>query len=252
MNSSVGVSFSSSASTSLGLILEQEEWEDGVGVVTKEYIVKHIASLLGYGSTPPTIECGVNSLGYYESAIIAYPYDADLVYDIGISHGYMADNPTIYRETITQSVDFSHSKTQALDYPVHEEGSLTWLMGPWDYEGNDVDPTELAFSGNTATTTTKVYGTAAAVYETIAHRYSITVPARGAVENKYESVVWARWDGGYTYEELTSPDNAEDAEDQEVTCYDTVSISSDDPFTAPYADDSNETVEIDYCTQTEI
>lgn len=248
MNTVASASFSNEVTLREGLILEQSPWESDIGVVTKETIVSNIASHFGFRNIGTPVDCGLNEDGSYTSTLVAFPYDADLVYDIGLSYGSLGSAPIVALKVVSELLTFNNQQSASLTYPFHGEVALSWKQGPWNKLGENVQTTPLSYSGNEVTTTSRVYGSVLVSYYTVTHTYTLIVPPRDSEENKYQSVAWARWDGGYTYEVLEPPENAEESMATGTTCRTRAKIDTGDPFDPPTADGSDTTYLIDYCS----
>ena len=254
MNSSALATFANKrADLVVGLILEQTPWSSNIGVVTKEVIIKKIQDLLaGFGADKTGVDCGMDAIDKYSSLVVAYLYDRDLVYDIGISSGTLSEQPLIFDKDIIQTVDFNMTTSAPLDYPAHSEVSIVWQQGPWDEDGGEISSFVQKVTGNALEVNKKLNGTATLTYKTVAHSYGFTITADDGVEDRFKSVAWARWDGGVEHIELKAPPNADEALDQGIKCYDIVKIEPNDPFVPPTVTGSDEVEKVDYCSGTYI
>lgn len=243
--------------TSDGLILEQEDWDPGVGYITKLQLVNFLDARF-YGGTDYNVECDIED-GSFLTVINAYPYQPSLAYSIGVTHGQFQEYKVSSPEE-QEIVTFSQTSTTLARYPVHSFLDYEWQGKVWDPYGNEITPPTLNILSDNITFDcgTPVVGTVKVVYKTLKHSRLLRVTAReDEVENVYSSVVWANWHGGVELLVVAAPNGAEDDYSNDEDCSDrtfpTVEITPPDPSDSiPDAGPVFETTEIDYCTQTAI
>jgi hypothetical protein len=254
MNSHLLITLSpESAVASEVLILEQEEWDANINEFTTMDLIDHIEDIL-YGTSYSDYRCAVED-GTFVTAIFVYPYDVDLVYDIGVTWGNLS-SASIGEVEVKEAVNFALDSSASLKYPVQRIISYEWYEGVWDEEGNPLTEPAVVFNGNDVELSSSVYGSLKVVYTTERHTYRLEISAReNVVENFFSSVVYTRWEGGVKLLDVEAPANAEDDYFNGFTCKNRsiVTINGPEPFyKPPVVDPENETVLIDYCSQQEL
>ncbi len=249
-HTSLTTQFSLTSSTSLGLILEQAEW-DGIGKVTKLDLVKAMNTMLFGTVNNNEINCGVDGEGKYISGLYVYPFNMNLAYDIGITHGELGIK-LVQEVHVRELVKFSLTKEQSAKYPVHSLTSYEWGADCWDGEGNVVTRPSISVDGQKILISNKVYGTVIIEYKTYRHARTLKVPPRENESiNIYDSYAWARWNGGVELLKLEPPEGAEENYMFDIDCLGggRGTVTPRDPPDRPTDSPEFKTVMIDYCTQ---
>jgi len=201
---------------SRGLVLEQAPWPKGTGRVSKLQIILAAAASL-FGLEPPEIDCGVDGDGFH-TAVYAYPYDPGMAYRCGVTHGTLA-KPVRAEVTIRDQVSFALATEAALKYPLRELVSIEWMAEVWSADGAVVANPALTVDSENVRSGAPIYGTAEVVYITLRDTHGLTVPPRDdAVENVFQSVFWAAWDGGVKLLEIEPPEGAEEDFAADIAC----------------------------------
>ena len=229
------------------LILKQGKV--GGGIVSKLDLVNTLASRL-YGGASANIDCGIVN-GKFGVEIFVYPYDRNLIYNIGLSHGELS-NRTIRVVQVTENLNFSLTDKAQTTYPVNELISAAVIAPCWDADGGSITTPELIFDGVNITLAKKIYGTVHIIYTTIRHFYRSYIPARlNAPENPYQSVCWTNWNGGVKFLDLVVPDSPiTNNESCAYTLHDRWLINiPDEKISPPEADGVHKIINIDYCSQ---
>lgn len=249
MNTSLSVSFSNPSPRRLRVVVEQDEWGKK-GQVSTLSTVLHLGYIIFGAGGQPTLDCGVDGDGNYLSGVSIYVADESVVFDYGITRGVIGAT-TVGVVVKEESVSFSLDTAVTTKYPVLEGVSFKWSVTPWNAKAEEVPGAVLDFIGDEVKSSQPVYGTAIIKYKTVQHYIKITVdPRTEAEENRYQSVFWCRWDGGVILTDLKPPPNAEEAFDQETTCWGaSVSITGPDPpYVPPHAPDGDRNISSDYCS----
>ena len=229
-----------------GLILEQMPWPKGVGRVSRLQIILAAAARL-FGLDPPEIDCGVNGDGFH-TAVYVYPYDPDLAYGFGVTHGSLS-TPIRALVIKREYAVFKLSDEATLEYPLQELVSVDWPDEVWSGDGSVIPGPDLSVDGQAVRSTKKVRGTALVVYKTLRITHGLQITAReDVVENVYQSVFWANWDGGVKLLPIEPPEGAEEDYQFKIECTggDVLDLPPDDPD-APPAPSIDRTITLDYC-----
>jgi len=231
---------------SRGLIIEQAPWPKGTGRVSPLQIILAADAQL-FGLEPPEIECGVEGDGF-TTAVYVYPYDPGLAYRCGVTHGSLA-HPVRTTVTMRETVSFAMATEATLKYPLRELVSIDWLAEVWSAAGAVVANPALSVDGETVRSAAPIYGTAEVVYTTLRDSYGLQITARDdAVENVYQSVFWADWNGGVKLLVIEAPEGAEEDHEFQIECTggSVLQIPPDDPDQPP-APSKDRTITLDYC-----
>lgn len=185
------------------LLIEQEPWGKDVGVTTEMTGILGIASAIN-GTRWPEVFCGGMN-GYFNATVYVYPCDFGMDYQFHVSHGSVTSGSTDikYREEVVQcSMQLVHT----LDYPLYQLGSMSWIGRCYDSQGNFVSRPQVSIYGNQVVISEEVYGSVRVRYTVVRHTYHVTISRRfAAIENKYESVAYAVWDGGVKWIDIEAP-----------------------------------------------
>ena len=248
MDSSISITFSNQASE--GVIIEQERWA-GQGVVTKLDLVKAISNSVYASEDEVSSDCGLLD-GAYASTLYVYPYDRNLVFQIGITWGTLGGGQFSEVE-VTENVSFSLTNSKSVTYPIQELISTEFINDPWGDEGQVLDVPTVTVDGQDVTLTEYVYGTVKIVYKTVRYSYTLTIPPReDTVDTAYESVGYVWWDGGVEMKELEPPIGAEYDYATEAKCWSRGQLHMEpdtSPPPLPSGDSNSEYITIDYCSQ---
>jgi len=228
-----------------GLILEQAPWPKGTGRVSRLQIILAAAARL-FGLEPPEIDCGVDGDGLH-TAVYVYPYDPDLAYGFGVTHGTLS-RPIRAYVTQRELVSFSLTSEESVEYPLQELVSVDWPDEVWSEEGAVITGPALSVDGETVRSAAPIYGTAEVIYKTLRITHGLQIPARDdAVENVYQSAFWANWAGGVKLLPIKPPEGAEEDYAFRIECTGGSILQfppEDDPPPAPSKD---RTITLDYC-----
>lgn len=241
--------------------IEQEPWGKDVGETTQSQAIEAIAALM-YGGSWPVTNCG-GFEGRFQATVYVYPCEYGLNYRLGVSHGFVSGRlieVPIREETIQCSMELEHE----LDYPVWAILSKSWLGKCYDTDGNiTTKPNVTVVDGKLIVLDKQVYGTIRVRYSVFRHVYYITVYKRQeALENTYQSVAYAIWDGGVVWIDVKAPTGFEDTdgecengawydEDGSMTHISGMDVCDEDEYSVPVSVNANKHVEVDYCSQVE-
>jgi len=190
----------------------------------------------------------------FSAVVLVYPYPETLIYNTGAVNGLLS-GPLRTLITKTETLKFSLGNTASLKYPVHTFLSGKWLTDVYDTEGTIVSRPTVTQNGREFSVDAKVYGTYEVQYVTAVDVYTMTVSVRlEAVENFFQSVFYAWFDGGVELLDIDPPPNAEENWANGVDCNGFTGGSNvividpdDDPYKAPTVDPVNETISLNYC-----
>ena len=245
----------------VNLRIEQEEWEDTTGTMTKSDLYYLLYGFLDQGVVNNTVDCGINSDGSITCIIYTYPYPNDLTYTLKTSYGILG-------ERVVEEVEENEIITFRLEdeYSVGVECSNTsveWVGNVYDGSGEIVSskPTVTFDSSGKISLSQSVYGSLRIIYTYTRHKYDLNISKRDdALSDVFGAVAYGIWskDGlsGISWAELTAPPNSDENASIDATCGWYVDDEVDDeeeddeedgvPEYAPFAD--LETI-IDYCSQ---
>ena len=189
------------------LLLEQEPWGEDVGETSELQGIQAISAAIN-GTAWPEVNCGgLNA--EFNAIIYAYPCSSGMSYNFKVSHGSVSTRAIdiVYREEIVQcSMKLSHT----LDYPVQSMGATSWIGHCYNASGNITQAPAVSIDGRNVLFSEEVYGSFRVRYVVIRHIYYVTVSERtNAIENTYQSVVYAVWDGGVNWLDIEAPANFE-------------------------------------------
>jgi len=251
----INYSLPTPGSTSANVLLEQKEWNDNTGYVTKANFIRFMGRLI-YGSGTDyawaeDIACGWDAEGI-TATIYAYPSPYTLAYTIEATYGDLSDG---IQEIVNQeeSIKFSLTKEASLKYPVYEMTEDPFPLGDfYDVNGDQIlfDSFTVTVSGQDIKLSQKIYGTIKFKYKSLRYTYTLRLAKRSeeeAYENFYSSVVWVGWNGGLRWIEVEIPPGAED----DICGWDdggsSVGQFPREPNT-PTAAGADRSITIDYCS----
>ena len=162
--------------------------------VTKLDLVNEIAARI-YGGAGANIDCGIIN-GAFWTRVFAYPDPATLSYRIGITRGQLYD---LVIETIevVENLSFMLTKEVQATYPVLQLIAKEPVGPCWGADGGVISLPKITVSGNKFLVPEPIYGTVRVTYTTVRHVRRVIIPAKdGYIEEPYQSLVWASWDGG--------------------------------------------------------
>lgn len=251
----INYSLPTPGSTSANVLLEQKEWNDNTGYVTKANFIRFMGRLI-YGSGTDyawaeSIECGWDAEGI-TATIYAYPSPYTLPYTIEATYGILSEG---IQEIVQQeeSIKFSLSKEATIKYPVYEMLDISPLGDFYDRNGNPILFTSfvVTVSGQNIILSQKIYGTIKFKYRSLRYTYTLRLPKRSeeiSYENFYSSVVWVGWNGGLRWIEVEIPPGAE----EDVCGWDdggsSVGQLPREP-NIPTAAGADRSITIDYCSK---
>jgi hypothetical protein len=234
------------------LVLEQEDWDQDTGLVTKANLARFIYSLLQSMTTgnkvtfPLATDCGLED-GDLVTKIFAYPKVDGLVFTIAVTNGTL-ESQGIETITNTDLLSFQGTSEETLDYPCHSVISKEVKGGTFDSDKNSLSEPEITIDGDTVSLSFSAYTAVKVVYETIRYVYKLTIPARDSTYNKYASVVYAYYSGGVVWLDVDEPDTLDDSEDS-VCGYNIRWGPSPLPPIKHPGGTTNNVKTIDYCSQ---
>lgn len=234
------------------VLLEQEAYDPNVGNITQLDLVEKLAEIL-YDADEPDVDCGVDYNSELYTNILAYPYPKDLNFDTGITYGDIEE--IIWSEvSVTDYISYELTTSSEAEYPIHEFISAEWIQPVFDGLGEVVAPPTdgITVSNRTIDISEPVYGILKVNYLTARRIHLIHIdPREDAIENVYQSWLYARWEGGVELTEIDAPDNAEENYLNNSTCEggDSVIFEPPDPPGVPIARPVNHSYTIDYCTR---
>jgi len=187
------------------VLLEQERWDPYIGMLTKGGVVAYLHDLLFGEGDGVEENCGVNEDGSVSGNVFAYPDPPDLNYSAKISHGVLG--PRVVAELeYAELLQIQKITEPALRYPTSEILSAEWVTDAFAVDGEVLPRPAVDISGNRPRIAEQVYGTLLVIYRVVRHAYSVTIyPRPEAAENKYQSYIYALWDGGNNFIEYNPP-----------------------------------------------
>ena len=250
MEQTVGIQFGNrQSSVNNYLILKQSDYPEGTGYATKLDIVTAISDAL-YTATLGYIDCGIDN-GSFTTTMFAYPSSEELQFFVGSTHGSIGDG--VHQNiTVKETISFKLSSEESVKYPVKEIVDVSWNGEIFDGNGKTTSAPSLSFSDRDIVADKVVYAQAIITYKTFRVAYSVTItPREDSVENVYQSVFYAVFDGGVTMEEVEPPPGAEDDYANGTTCGWRSEVNIDGPsgLPVPYVDQKDRTIHVDYCSQ---
>jgi len=236
------------------VLLYQEPYDPGVGVTTTVDLVKGLSdALYGTDSSSFDVDCGIDEDWGFNTGLYAYPSSPKLSFNVGLTHGYLAQG-TIAYITVQEMVQFRLSATGTLKFPAVSIKKMSWYGDVYDIDGKNISGPKLIASGRVLSSDDVVYGTALVAYTVYRVLYGIRItPREDSVENVYQSVAYARWNGGVVMREIDAPTGADDDYSKDVNCgwRSITNISPEDPSDPPIVDTKDQEIFIDYCSQKE-
>lgn len=234
------------------LFLEQKGFSPFAGKLTKAGMASGVLSWLEPESNEePSNSCG-GSDGLFIATVYAYLYQQNLNYFIDTSYGAIGERAA---EDITFLEGIQLSLKDTIDFSYPNEGiiSTEWVGPVYNSLGETVQRPSFTANNRSITFSEKVYGYLKVRYNITRHRYSVTVYGRNIEdaainEDKYNSTVYAVWDGGINWIQLESPYGFEDFDGE---CGNGVILDvtpDDDPDGPPKASPDDKDIFIDYCT----
>lgn len=198
----------SARDTSASVLLEQEPWDRYVGLLTRGGVVVYLRSLL-FDEPPQEEKCAALD-GVVGGIVYAYPDPPGLAYHLGISHGEAGERIVSELE-YAEVLQIQNEQRPSLRYPTGEILSATWVTDAFAADGESLPRPAVSIAGGQIVIAAPVYGTLLVIYRVTRHTYRVRIAARPtAPENKYQSYVYAVWDGGNNFIEYQPPVDAED------------------------------------------
>lgn len=250
------------------VMLAQESWEPYVGHLTKLQAIGWLTKFIFAGPDPASFCPDIIGDGYAKT-IYAFPSKDNLNFRIGCSNGTITQGAIQYLD-FTELIQVNLDKTPSLKYPALRLTSYIWEGEVYNSKGEVVTPPQINLNSHAPILSASVYGSLRLTYQTFRHTYTVTIQPRAEYqENKFQSFIWAIWNGGTTWIEVEAPLGAE-SDSSAMSClskYDGSAGqfspvagttgktilpsgfdgSEEEPFGKVEGED--ETVNIDYCTQ---
>jgi len=222
------------------LLLEQEDWESNTGKVTvSDMATQFIANLQTMvGSIPATgvagstaadttspstslmssPVCGVSG-GSLKTTIHAYIYRRGKPYTIKTTNGTLTPASIDLNYSVTELVTFSNRDRVDLKYPCHRIVSTTWKNAVYDTARNRVYEPRVSNDVYSLQLTEKVTGVLSVEYVTYRESYSLNAtPLADALENVFDTVVYARYSGGVVWLDINVPEGSDDYAKNTIDC----------------------------------
>lgn len=235
------------------LLIEQQDWRLGTGLVTKAELVGTLAHWLYGEDYQSRVDCGFVGADLV-CGINVYPRVAGLVYQFHTSHGTLSERSVELAE-IEESCNFALEAEAQPRYPARSIASAEWLGECYDLNGNVIPPPALTISGGSIRAAVACYGSVNVRYTTERHTYLLTCPRREeALDNHYSAAVYGVYAGGLNWLEIEMPPGIDAFEaDPDAECgwgSSQGSITAPDREPAPVEDGNHDrkTV-VDYCSQ---
>jgi len=256
---SLTIPFSDSSATPENYLkIEQEPWGKDVGKTTNMQAILAVSAAV-YGGRWPNANCGGLN-GEFRATVYVYPGNPHMSYRFKVSHGRVTHGPlgVPFREEIIQcGLQLEHET----DYPIFAVITKAWIGRCYDNEGNITIRPEVTIVGNKIILSKKVYGSLRIRYMAIRHTYHVIVSKRlNAIENTYQSVAYAVYDGGVEWTDIEAPANFEELEGEcgNGAWYDDdgnfmrisgVDICNPDGHRFPAAVTADRLIDQDYCSR---
>lgn len=255
MESSLTISFSREKISGISGVLKikQEPWKSDTGMLTKSDFYVFVKNLLESSIFGNPVDCGFNPDGSITTTIYVYLEDPDFLYSLKTSYGVLGSK---YGESASEEemIQFSSSNTANLNF-IPENGSVSysWLGDTYNLEGDLVENPSVSIDGSQVELSYTVFGSLKVTYSAFRHVYNLTAyPREDADENLFSAVVYALYEGGIDWLELSNPPNVD-----EISLYDncgwgSMSIEESEnisAFNPPTVEQSNITYVYDYCSQ---
>ena len=181
--------------------------------------------------------------------IFVYTLDPGLAFQLHASYGTLSD-PSVKEVEFTEIVNFKMDAA-TLDRPVRNLVRQEWLS-VFDQEGNQIAGTGVTADGLTLTPDEPVYGSLKLTYTALQHAYMLTVaPREEATANRYSTVVYAPYDGGFSYLVVDPAPGADEFDIDEGCGYSSSSGlgSVEWPELDPHQMGADRHQTIEYCSQ---
>lgn len=231
------------------VLLEQEEWGPNVGMLTKAGAIAYLDALL-FGDPEEDLEenCGVATDDLIKTYVYAYPYPANLAFDIHITHGTLTSQ-TFQQEVYSEIINVQQDTELDLKYPAVSIISAEWVANAYDANFNKLSGVPLTISGNKVLVGQKVFGSVLVKYNVVRYRYRASVPLReDDTDEGYNSYIYTIWDGGNN---VIKFEPSEDATLEGSNCgnrFGELTVGDDgDDRVPPYADGEDIIKYRDYC-----
>lgn len=208
MNQVISTSLSiPSASNEMEVLIEQEDFPDLVGQLTKGRTINGVASFEYPQLVVPILNnCGGDN-SKYGTIFYVYPYDISLNYEFDTSYGLVSDRvieETIYSELATVEL----SETYELRYPTQGIISSEWIGIIYDEDGGEITGAEFEIIDNVIVFDKPVVGNLFIRYNVTRHVYAVAISAIiGYTNDRYFAYAYAVWDGGIETKKIDFPDN---------------------------------------------
>ena len=237
------------------LRLEQEPWSIYTGKITKGEMLRWLSAAVSDTDYESNVDCGMSG-DQLVSTIHAYPYEADLIYQMHASWGQLSERRVEMQE-IRELVQFRLTTEERTDYPVRRILGVDWDDDCYGPEGEIVAPPTLSADRETISCGAPVYGTAEVRYLCERHVYALNAPRREtAIDNQWSAVVVGVYEGGITYLITEMPPGIEAfAADPDAICGRRSGSGTVDWPEKEYPiipGTGRKITEIDYCKQTVI
>ncbi len=235
------------------LLIEQQDWRLGTGLVTKAELVGALANWLYDEDYQSRVDCGFVGEDLV-CAVFVYPRRAGLAYQFHTSHGTLSERSVELAE-IEESLNFSLEAEAQPRYPARSIAEAEWLAECYDVHGNVIPPPALTISGGSIRAGQACYGSVNLRYTTERHTYLLTCPRRAdALDNHYSAAVYGVYSGGLNWLEIEMPPGIDAFEaDPDAQCgwgSSQGSVTAPDREDDPVEDGGHDrkTV-VDYCSQ---
>ena len=235
------------------LILEQEDYL-APDKLTMLDVVRILSDIVTTGSsTGASKDCIMSDDGRsFVANVFVYPYPETLAYNTGAVNGSLSA-PLRTIVTKIETLKFSLDNVAHLKYPVKAFIGGSWVSDVYSIEGELISPPAVSQDGREVRIENKVYGAYEVKYTTVVDFYRMTVSLiLDAVENFFQSVFYAWFDGGIELLDIKPPPNAEENWLNQVDCNGggsnvTIHGPEDDPDRAPTVGPTDKTIALDYC-----
>lgn len=201
------------SSESLGaLSIVQEEWKQTTGMVSKVVFFSYVLNAITRNPYPAIpVDCGFNTDMELQSTIYVYPKPLNLNYSLKTTYGRLSSRRiSTVRES--ESVAFSISNSASIKYMPEQTPTYEWVGVIRDAQGGILQtPPTVTFDANNVYLSQKVYGTLLLKYTVVRHSYvSTVVPREEGAEDFCGAVLYAPFDGGISWLEMSVPPSIDD------------------------------------------
>jgi len=256
VNTIVNITKKPSDSSGGNVILSQEPWPEHSDIVTKFDIAEAVIDSI-YDSADLSIKCSLQNGIQFDTALYAFPYPEDLIFSVNVTRGQIFGALITYH-TIMETVSFSLTTEESTRFPIHSVLSIQKVKdNALDEYGREVLNPIVKFDGEKLVTPKPIYYTVIVTYTSKRYRYPITIDADvSKVENYFESVAYAVWDGGVRFEVLDPPNGADNDYETGQSCFARSQLNvvgsgssggEDDDIPKAKAEDIY--IDVAYCTQ---